>query len=184
MTRARIGILIALLLIGGLVAWMIYINSDNMLDVKVASSNGSNYSLELPPDMEPAYFNDNASFQYHGIDSSYSFMIIDDSKEKIASFGLDYDLDTYMKIATRSLDSAGMYVNTKIEVNGMPALQATIKGKRDGAETTFILTCVETPRFYYQLVCWTPTAKYEINKPVLEAMINSFREENPQPVQP
>lgn len=184
MTRARIGILFALLLIVGLIGWLIYMNSGNLMDVKVASSNGSNYSLQVPPEMKPGYFNDNASFQYTNETANYSFMVIDDSKEKIASFGLDYDLDTYMKIATRSLDSAGMYVNTKIEVSKMPALQATIKGKRDGAETTFILTCVETPRFYYQLVCWSPSDKFELNKPALEGIINSFTEENPQPVNP
>lgn len=184
MTRTRIGILVAILLIAGLIGWLIYTNRDNMMEVNVASSNGSNYSLELPPDMKPAYFNDNASFQYHSETGDYSFIVIDDSKEKIASFGLDYDLDTYMKIATRSLDSAGMYVNSSITVNDVKALQATIKGKRENVETTFILTCVETPRFYYQLITLTPTAKFEQNKPLLEGIINSFREETPQPVIP
>ena len=95
--------------------------------------------------MEPANLNDNASFQYQSKIGEYSFVILDDSKEKIAAFGLDYDLETYMKIATRTLDSAGLYVNTKSEVDKHPALQATIKGKKDGVPTTFILTCVETP---------------------------------------
>lgn len=184
MTRKRVGIIIALLLIAGLVAWLIYSNRNNMMRAMIDSANGSHYSLILPPGMKPAHFNDNASFQYHSDEGNYSFMVIDDSKEKIASFGLDYDLDIYMKIATRSLDSAGMYVNSSTTINEMKALQATIKGTRDGAATTFILTTVETPRFYYQLVCWTPSDKFEMNKPKLEAIISSFREENPQPVQP
>lgn len=184
MTRTRLGILIGLLLIGGFIAWMIYSNSGNMMDVSVASSNGSNYTLQVPPEMKHQYFNDNASFQYHSEESEISFMVIDDTKEKIASFGLDYDLDTYMKIATRSLDSAGMYVNSKIEISKMPALQATIKGKREGKETTYILTCVETSRCYYQLVAWSPSERFDVNKPAMEAMISSFKEVNLQPVKP
>ncbi len=162
---------------------MVFFREDGMMKADIASATGSNYSLEMFPDMEPVYYNDNASFQYQSATHNYTMMVIDDSKEKIASFGLDYDLETYMKIATRSLDSAGLYVNTKTDVNDVPALQATIQGSRDGVPTTFILTCVETPTFYYQLVCWTPTDKFEINKPKLEGMIDSFREENPQPVQ-
>lgn len=184
MSRARIGLLIAIILVAGFLVWLAFFYEGGMMKAEVESAGGAKYSLQIPPDMQPAYFNnDNAAFQYHSETGNYSMMVIDDSKEKIASFGLDYDLDTYMKIATRTLDSAGMYVNAKIEVNGMDALQATVQGKRDGVPTAFILTCVETPTFYYQLVCWTPADKFEVNKAVMEGMINSFAEENPQPVQ-
>ena len=182
--RIRIGIVIALLLVAGGVAWMIYSNKDNLMDVMVDSSGGGHYSLQLPPDMVPAYFNDNASFQYQSEDGSRAFIIIDDSKEKIASYGLDYDLDTYMKIASRALDSAGMYVNTSTEINGIKALQATIQGSRQGVPTTFILTTLETSRYYYQLICWSPTEQFEANEPVLENMLGTFHEENPQPLKP
>lgn len=184
MSRKRLGLLIAIFLLAGFLVWLVFFREDSLMDAKVTSANGSNYSLQLPRDMESTYFgNDNAAFQYQSVKDNYSMMIIDDSKEKIASFGLDYDLDTYMKIATRTLDSAGIYVNTSLDVNGVKALQATVQGKRDGVATTFILTCIETPTFYYQLVCWTPADKFEANKPVLEALINSFKEENPQPVE-
>lgn len=183
MSRTRIGLLIAILLLAGFLVWLVFFRVDGMMKADVTSASGSNYSLEIAPDMEPVYVNDNASFQYKCEADNYTMIVIDDSKEKIASFGLDYDLDTYMKIATRALDSAGMYVNTSVEVNGVKALQSTIQGKRDGVAATFILTCVETPTFYYQLVCWTPADKFDANKSKLEGMINSFKEENPQPVQ-
>lgn len=184
MTRNRLLVLIAFLLLAGAVAWMIWMHRNDTMKVSVDSSNGSNYYLEVPPDMQPAYYNDNASFQYHSEADEITVMVIDDSKEKIASFGLDYDLDTYMKIATRSLDSAGMYVNSSITVNDVKALQATIKGAREGKPYTFVLTAIETPSFYYQLVCWTPTGKFDRNKAKIDAIISSFREENPQPVTP
>jgi hypothetical protein len=184
MTRFRLIVLIVLLLLAGAVAWMIWSNRNAPLKVDVDSSNGSNYHLEVPPDMKPVYHNANASFQYHSEADEITVMVIDDSKEKIASFGLDYDLDTYMKIATRSLDSAGMYVNSSITVNDVNALQATIKGTREGKPSTFVLTAIETPSFYYQLVCWTPSDRFDKNKARIDSIISSFREENPQPVTP
>ncbi len=184
MSRKRIGLLIAIFLLAGFLVWLVFFRQDGMKNVRADSASGAHYSLEVPPDMEPTYFNnDNAAFQFTSEKSGYSMMVIDDSKERIASFGLDYDLETYMKIATRTLDSAGLYVNSTIDVNGGKALQATVQGKRDGVATTFILTCVETQAFYYQLVCWSPNDKFEANKPTLEGLINSFKEENPQPVE-
>jgi len=184
MSRQRIGILIAMFLLVGFLVWLGFIRQNGMMDATVSSANGGTYYLQLPPDMKETYFgNDNAAFNYQSEQDGYCMMVVDDAKEKIASFGLDYDLETYMKIATRSLDSAGLYVNTKIELNGQQALQATVQGTRDGVPTTFILTCVETPAFYYQLVCWSPTDKFEMNKSKLEALINSFTEVNPQPVE-
>jgi hypothetical protein len=184
MSRKRLGLLIAIFLIAGFLVWLVFFREDALPKISVDSASGAHYSLETPTDMEQTYFgNDNAAFNFTSESKGYSMMVIDDSKEKIASFGLDYDLDTYMKIATRTLDSAGVYVNSAIEVNGVKALQATVQGKRDGVPTTFILTCVETPTFYYQLICWSPTDKFEANKPVLEGLINSFKEENPQPVE-
>ena len=176
MTRTRIGILIAVLLVAGAFLWLYLSSANNKMKAAIASSNGSNYTLELPQDMQPANFNADASFQYRSEAGDYSCIVIDDSKEKIASYGLDYDLETYMKIATRKLDSAGLYVNTSMEVNGMKAMQATIKGKKEGIPTNYILTCIETPSYYYQLVCWSPESKFGTNKDVLESIIQSFTE--------
>jgi len=55
-------------------------------------------------------------------------------------------------------------------------MQATIKGKKEGIPTNYILTCVETPSYYYQLVCWSPESKFGTNKDVLESIIQSFTE--------
>ncbi|MCK6639308.1 MAG: hypothetical protein L6Q81_04420 [Bacteroidia bacterium] len=178
MSRTRIGIAVLILLVAGALAWIILADRDSHLKTSVASANGSNYKLELPGGMLPDQLNENASIQYSDESSGISFFIIDDSKEKIASFGLDYDLETYMKISTRTLDSTGLHVNSRIEVGGHPALQTEIDGKHAGKDCRFILTCIETPTFYYRLVIWSPSEKFEANKGEMDALILSFSEEN------
>lgn len=178
MSRTRIGITVLVLLVAGALAWIILADRDSYLKTSVASANGSNYKLELPGGMLPDQLNDNASIQYSDESSGISFFVIDDSKEKIASFGLDYDLETYMKISTRTLDSTGLHVNSRIEISGQPALQTEIEGLRNKEKCKFILTCIETPTFYYRLVIWSPADKFEANRSQMESIIQSFSEEN------
>jgi hypothetical protein len=178
MSRTRVGLLILFVLVAGVIIWFVIADRNAGIKASVASANGSNYSLQLPGEMIPDNLNDNASIQYSDASSGISFFVIDDSKEKIASFGLDYDLETYMKISTRTLDSAGLHVNSRIEIGKHPALQTEIEGKRTGVNSKFILTCIETPTFYYRLVIWSPAEKFEANKADMLAIIQSFSEEN------
>jgi hypothetical protein len=178
MSRTRIGIAVLVLLVAGALAWIVLSDRSSNLKAAVASANGSNYTLELPADMLPDQLNASASVQYSDASTGISFFVIDDSKEKIASFGLDYDLETYMKISTRTLDSVGLHVNSRIEIKGHPALQTEIEGKRNKENCKFILTCIETPTFYYRFVIWSPADRFDSNKSAMEAIIQSFSEEN------
>lgn len=157
--------------------WWFGFRESGLMQTRVLSSAGAQYQLSLPGVMSPApQLNDNASLQYADADAELYVVIIDDSKGKITSFGLDYDLDTYMKIASRNIDSVGVFVNTKKEINNLPALQATIVRKQGGNESTYWLTCVESEKFFYQILLWTPTARLESNRETMESIIASFSE--------
>lgn len=148
-----------------------------LADVK--SSNGARYSMELPRNFVPANFNDTLpemSLQYENPGRGLHVLVIDESKAKIISFGLDYDLDTYMKIATRAQDKDGVYVNHPLTINGNKALQAEIKGTSQNVKKIYKLTCIETQKFFYQVLIWSDEDKFDSNKADMEKMINSFKE--------
>lgn len=150
-----------------------------MMLADVTSSNGARYSMELPKNFIPANFNDTLpemSLQYENVDDGLHALVIDESKAKIISFGLDYDLDTYMKIATRAQDKDGVYVNKPLTINGNKALQTEINETSNGIKKVYKLTCIETQKFFYQVLIWSEEAKYDSNKDVMDKMINSFRE--------
>lgn len=157
--------------------WWFGFRESGIMQARVLSSAGAEYQISLPGVMHPApQLNDNASLQYADANAELYVVIIDDSKDKITSFGLDYDLDTYMKIASRNIDSVGVFVNAKKEINNLPALQTTIVRKQGGNEITYWLTCVESEKFFYQLLLWTPTSRIETNRETMETIISSFSE--------
>ncbi|GAB4131489.1 MAG: hypothetical protein Fur0041_01970 [Bacteroidia bacterium] len=172
--------LVIILLAAAAVFWISNMNVQYM-KTEVASSNGSNYELMLPEGMEPAQLNDNASLQYADEKNNLYVIVIDESKEKIVSFGLDYDLDTYMKIASRTLDSAGVFVNKSITINDTKALQTDIGVARKSGNMSYILTCLETKTYFYQLLVWTTTGRLEQNKEKMIHIINTFKETQKKP---
>lgn len=175
--RGILLIVVFILLVIGTVFWWV-MRGHKMMSADVTASNGSHYFMQLPGDMEPAHFNDSAaSLEYESVKRQLSIEVVSDSKAKIISFGLDYDLDTYMKIATRQIDPKGLYVNKPITINGLNALQTEIvsKNKKD-QNIHYKLTCIETPKFFYMISIYTPEELAESNRNDMERMINSFKE--------
>ena len=165
------------------VFWLLN-RSKRYMPAEVRSSNGSHYSLIVTGDMEPTKLDENASFEYRDKKNELYAMVVDESKAKIISFDLDYDLETYMKIASRRLDSAGMYVNKPLMINGNRALQTDIKKKVKGETIFYRLTVLETPKYFYQLLVWTIESRLAGNKADMETIITSFREVDEAKVKP
>lgn len=173
--RNLISVAVIVLIAIGLVYWLMS-KSGGFMPADVNSSNGSHYAVEIPDAMEPARINENASLEYQDENRQLYTVIIDESKAKIISFGLDYDLETYMKIAARTLDSTGLYLNKPATINTYNALQTEIKATVKGKSMIYKLTCIETPKFFYQVLTSTPEDHFESNKDDMEKIVASFKE--------
>jgi hypothetical protein len=173
--KAVLSSAVIILLVLALVFWLL--NRDvKYMETSVDSGNGNHYTLQLPEDMLPASLNPNASLEYEDMNKGISVVLIDESKAKIISFGLDYDLETYMKIASRALDSAGTYVNKTITIGNYKGLQTDIKAKVKEKKLVYHLTCIETTKFFYQVLVATTEESEERNKEVMEHILQSFKE--------
>ena len=148
------------------------------MPTEVIASNGSHYSMLLPETMEPTHTNDSAASLEYGDSKNQLYLeVIGDSKAKIISFGLDYDLEPYMKIAARQLDDEGLYVNQPTTINGYKALQAEIVPKKNNSKNIhYKLTCVETPKFFYQLMLYSPNDFVTQDKSEIDKIVYSFKE--------
>lgn len=178
--KTLLSVVIIILIAAAVVFWLMS-RAKAYMPAEVTSSNGSRYGLIIPSGMEPASFDDNASFQYQDKDRELYALVIDESKAKIISFDLDYDLDTYMKIASRRLDSAGMYVNKPLTINGYKALQTDIRKKTDKVTIVYRLTVIETPKYFYQVLLWTSEGRFAQNSDDMDKIINSFKETEAKP---
>jgi hypothetical protein len=175
--KVLIAIIALLLIIAFALFWKFRMSGE--MPTAIKSSNGAFYSLDLPRGFVPARFNDTLpemSLQYENPGRDLHILVIDDSKAKIISFGLDYDLDTYMKIATRALDKDGVYVNKPVTINGNKAMQTEIRLTSNGVKKVYKLTCIETQKFFYQLLTWTGEDKFDSNKDDMDKMVNTFKE--------
>lgn len=172
--RVLVSVIVIILLALAVVFWLMSQKGQTM-KADVNSSNGSHYTMELPAEMDPASM-DSVSLHYEAPDRELYVIVIDESKAKIISFGLDYDLETYMKIASRTLDSAGMYVNKPLTINNYKALQTEIKTKHKDKMVVYKLTAIETPKFFYQVLVWTTEDRYDSNKEDMEKIVSSFKE--------
>jgi len=134
------------------------------------------YSLEVPDHMEPGELSEDASFEYQNLQRELYAVVIDEQKETLNGFGLEYDLDTYMKIAMREIDSSGTVKPVKQKIGGLNALHAGLKGQVNGHQAVYRLTVIETPKRFYQLLIWTMDSWYERNRGDIEKIESSFKE--------
>jgi hypothetical protein len=180
--KSLLAVVLVVLIAAAAAFWLMNRPSPRMSAV-IDSMNGSHYALDLPSTMNPAVFNDNASLQYADTKAELYVMVIDESKDKIASFGLDYDLETYMKIALRTLDSTGLYRTTTRTIGSCKALQADVKAVFRGKNVIYQLTTIESETSFYQILIWSLDSRYDSNKAEMEKIIASFHETNSKQVE-
>lgn len=138
------------------------------------------YTLDVPSYMEPAELTENASFEYKCGQRELYAIVVDEKKSTLKGFGLEYDLDTYMKIAMHRIDSTSDVKPVPQKINGLNALHAGLKGevKNNGQKynAVYRLTVIETQEHFYQLLIWTMDSWYDRNKADIEHMESSFHE--------
>jgi len=64
----------------------------------------------------------------------------------------------------------------EIEINGLKAVQYEIRGVVDNLEVVYLHTTIDGKTRFHQVLAWTLPSKLTANRPVLESVINSFRE--------
>ena len=170
-------ILLFSIIVGLLLIWMLY--DKKMMTASITSSNGARYTMLLPQDFIPVHLNDSAaSLQYENKKKDLFILVIDESKSKIISFGLDYDLETYMKIAIDVRDVGTLHINRPVSSGANKGFQTDIRATVNNKKMVYLLTCFETPMFFYQILIGSSEKQYESNKDEIEKMGKSFHEIN------
>jgi hypothetical protein len=147
-------------------------SSTKWSDIKV----NNKYGLQLPSYLEPADFSKEASLQYQNADKEMYVMVIDEDKSAFAQYGLDYDLNTYFRVASAKYDSTGKITAQKIKIGADSARVADIKGSINGNDVLFKLITIETPKRFYKIsisMMFRDKDKYVAD---IERILHSFHE--------
>ncbi|MGK7872348.1 MAG: hypothetical protein AB4426_03240 [Xenococcaceae cyanobacterium] len=109
-------------------------------------------------------------------DESY-LIVLSDSKTDFEDITLEEHSQITSQILLENVKNAQVSSEPKeLEINGRPAVQYEIRGSVDRIKIIYLHTTVDGKESFHQLVAWTLPSKFQKNRPVLESVINSFKE--------
>lgn len=172
-------------LIGGLLFVALMVACGGNVKYNNTSFNDGNYSLDVPDYMtSQALGNPDASMQYGNEMKGHFAMVIAETKESLLAAGLDYSVEEYGEFALDYLKQS--LSNPKAErvdddiqdVNGLEAVSYKVTGEftEIDQDIFYYMTIYKSENNYYSFSTWTTAGREGKYTPIMEKMINSFKE--------
>lgn len=114
---------------------------------------------------------------YNPLKEKY-FMTLLESKEDFTDFSLQAYYDIVTETFLSSVDISNQSDVKEVTINGNKALQYTLEGTVDNLNVVYLVTVIETPEHYGQLMAWTLKSKWDQYKDEYADLVNSFKEAN------
>lgn len=131
-----------------------------------ASSDWSDANRELHPDSD---------FQIYNLQKEKYFMALMESKEDFVEFSLQEYFDLVTERFLSSLDNVEQGDVEEVTINGNKGLQYTLEASLNNLKIVYLITIIETPTDYGQLLTWTLKSKWDEYKDEYNDIINSFK---------
>src|SRR5699024_2193606 len=119
--------------------------------------------------------NDEADLQIYNMKNEKYFITLMETKEDFDDFSLKGYFDLVTEPFLSSLDKYEQGEVKEITINGNDALQYTLEASLDNIIVVYLVTVIETPTHYGQLLAWTLESKWYDNKYEYFDMVNSFK---------
>jgi len=139
------------------------------------------YSMLVPEYLSAAAkVKEQASFQYQNEEKEVYALVIEETKESLLNYGLEYDLATYFTNIvstpfTEKIKDGKVSIPGKQKINGLDALIAEITGNINNTDIFYKMAVVETPKAFYQVLTWSRAdQKVNYEKDMMK-MIESFK---------
>lgn len=122
--------------------------------------------------------NPEADLQIYNPKNEKYFIALLESKEDFTDFSLQEYFDVVTEPFLSLLESLNQGDVKEVTINGNKALQYTLEGVLDNLNVVYLVTVIETPTHYGQLMAWTTKSNWDENKDEYTNLINSFKEVN------
>lgn len=162
---------------------LILISTSILAQSKLNSQKGGNcYSLGIPAYMTRTYdLNDVATLQYQNTSKEAYVIVIEDSKDELASLGMKF-IDAADFLANFTDDyliaandrSISKITNFKENKNDHAQLELTWES--DGNNFYMLITVAETETHFYKLLCWTIAENVDVLKQDYLAVARSLKD--------
>jgi hypothetical protein len=145
---------------------------------QVMTSTDGTYQLTVPGNWtKQTDLNSAATLQAANTREEVYVIVIKESK---ADFPKSSNAGTVTELARDSmrttLTGAQVSEPTSVTINGYPAKQFDVSGTVSGVQAKYLYAVVETSGYFYQVMTWTLTPRFNDNKAKLQEVINSFKE--------
>lgn len=119
--------------------------------------------------------NEEADLQIYNMKNEKYFITLMETKEDFDDFSLNEYYDIVTDSFLYSLDKYDQGEVKEVTINGNDALQYTIEASIDNLKVVYLVTVIETPTHYGQLLAWTLKSKWDDNKDEYFEIVNSFK---------
>lgn len=109
------------------------------------------------------------------LDETYVLVLIESKVDFTEETTLDTYTDIVRKAMIEKLTEPKSSAPVSVAINGHAARQYQIQGATDNVKIAYIVTTVETPEHYNQIVAWTLISRLEQNRGTLQTVTESFR---------
>lgn len=172
---------VALLLAAGLacnVAQKVKQGVEQAGQPKVVRSADGRFQLTVPGSWrEDPELHEEAEIEVSNRLSEMYVVVLTESREDFAD---NVDLAEFASMSrgqlTSNIQEPEATEPVSASVGGYPAMQYTMNGVVDNLKAAYIVTLVETPEHYHQIVAWTLRSRFGANEAGLRGVIQSFKE--------
>lgn len=125
---------------------------------------GHCYTMDMPDYLTRTFsLNDVASLQYQNTARSTFVVVIEDSKEQLQEVGMKFVsakdfLENFSNDFKKDMQNRKLTPTTEFKSNGYAHAQTELNWTEDDNEFYMLITGVETPGYFYKILCWTPQA--------------------------
>jgi hypothetical protein len=147
-------------------------------NTKVIRSTEGCCSVRVPGSwVEEKDLNEQANLQASNRLKELYIIVISESKEDFQDMTLASHSELTRTGFIESLKTPQVTGPTDLAVDNNPGVQYEISGAINNVKVVALHTTVETDAYFHQILAWTIKSRVEKNKPILQSVIKSFKEE-------
>jgi hypothetical protein len=103
-------------------------------------------------------------------------IVLSESKEDFENMTMEHHSEMTRTAFMKSLSGSAISGPVSLTVDQNPAIQYEISGASNNVKIMALHTTVESQKYYHQILAWTIKSRVEKNKPILQKVIQSFKE--------
>lgn len=144
---------------------------------KIIQSPDGTFQITVPGGWKKdLQLHDDAEIQASHRGTNMFVIVLAEAKEDLAEIPLEEHSKLTQKSLLDSLTDVEVMEPTRLNINGLPALQYEIHATKDHLRIIYFHTTVESPTHFYQIVAWTVPSQLKRDPNTLKKITSYFQE--------